>query len=188
MKKVLKKVWSILSTILIAVIIACTVFLVVVKFVGETPSVFGYNFYYIITGSMEPTLAVGDIILSKETSVDKLEVGDVVTFEGESGELDGKIVTHRIQSIYDEDGQTFVVTKGDANAINDPPIRAEAVLSVMKCKVPLLGKLIGIINTPIGFLLLIVSPLLISLIKEIIELIQAFRSTKEEHVNDEMDE
>ena len=157
MKKILKKAWSILSTSLVVIMIACTVLLVVLKFVGETPSVFGYNFYYILTGSMEPTVKVGDIILSKEAKPDELEVGDVVTFKGESGELRDKIVTHRIQSVYRENGQLYVVTKGDANTANDPAIRAEAIMSVMKYKVPLLGSVFKVINTPVGFLLLIVS-------------------------------
>lgn len=187
MKNILKKAWKIVSTALIVLLIACTVLLVAIKFVGETPSVFGYNLYYIVTGSMEPTIAVGDIILSKQATVEELEVGDIVTFTGESGELEGKIVTHRIQSVYEENGQIYVVTKGDANTVNDPPLRAEAVLAVMKCKVPLLGSLVRIINTPLGFLALVITPLLISLVKEIIDLVQAFRSTKEEQGNEEMD-
>ena len=188
MKNILKKAWKIVSTALIVLLIACTVLLVAIKFVGETPSVFGYNLYYIVTGSMEPTIAVGDIILSKQATVEELEVGDIVTFTGESGELEGTIVTHRIQSVYEENGQIYVVTKGDANTVNDPPLRAEAVLAVMKCKVPLLGGLVRIINTPLGFLALVITPLLISLVKEIIDLVQAFRSTKEEQGNEEMDE
>lgn len=187
MKSILKKTWKIVSTALIVLLIACTVLLVAIKFVGETPSVFGYNLYYIVTGSMEPTIAVGDIILSKQASVEELKVGDIVTFTGESGELDGKIVTHRIQSVYEENGQIYVITKGDANTINDPPLRGEAVLAVMKCRVPLLGSLVRVINTPLGFLTLVITPLLISLVKEIIDLIRAFRSTKEELGNEEMD-
>jgi len=184
----LKKVLKYISTALIVFIAICTFLLLALKFFGDTPSVFGYNFYYIATGSMEPTIAVGDIILSKEADVDALKVGDIVTFNGENGDLSGKIVTHRLQSVYEENGQTFVVTKGDANTVNDPPHRAEAVISVMKAKVPFLGALVRVINTPLGFLFLIITPLLISLIREIIELIQAFRSTKEELGNDELDE
>ena len=187
MKNVLKKIWSVLSTVLIVLMIVCTVLLVAIKFIGETPSVFGYNLYYIVTGSMEPTIRVGDVILGKDVTADELSVGDIVTFRGESGELEGKIVTHRVQSVYEENGQTYLITRGDANTADDPPVRAEAVISVMKAKVPLLGTVVRVINTPIGFLVLIVAPLLISLSKEIIELIRAFRSTKEEQGNEEMD-
>lgn len=187
MKK-FKKVLKYISTTLIVIIAVCTFLLLALKFVGDTPSVFGYNFYYIATGSMEPTVSVGDIILSKKADISSLSVGDIVTFNGESGDLNGKVVTHRIQSVYEENGQTYVITKGDANTVNDPPHRAEAVISVMKTKVPFLGALVRVINTPLGFLLLIITPLLISLIREIIELIQAFRSTKEELGNDEPNE
>ncbi len=187
MKKVFKKVWKVISTILIVLMIAITLFLVVFKIVGETPSVFGYNLFYIVTGSMEPTVKVGDIILSEKVETSALKEGDVVTFNGESGELEGKIVTHRIVSIYEENGETYIITKGDANTANDPPHKAECVVAVMKCKIPLLGSLVKFINTPLGFVVLIVTPLLMSLVNEILELIRAFRSTKEEQGNEEMD-
>jgi len=187
MKTTVKKIFKGIVTALIAVILLLTVALVALKFIGETPSLFGYNFYYIITGSMEPTIEVGDIIIGKQTPPAKLKVNDIVTFKGESGELAGKIVTHRIKEIYEEDGSLYIITRGDANTANDPPTNAENVVSVMKAKVPLLGKLLTIINTPWGFLLLIIAPLMISLVKEIIELIQTFRPTKEEQGNEESD-
>ncbi len=188
MKNTVKKIFKYISTALLVLIVVCTCLLLAVKFLGETPSVFGYNFYYIATGSMEPTIAVGDIILSKSADTAELKVGDVVTFNGESGELAGKIVTHRIKEIYEENGQTYVITRGDANTADDPAHRAEAVVSVMKAKLPFLGAVVRVINTPLGFIALIVIPLLISLVREIIELVQTFRSTKEELGNDELDE
>lgn len=188
MKKVIKKIWKVISTVLIVLMVAITVLLIVFKFVGETPSVFGYNLFYIVTGSMEPTIKVGDIILSKDADTKDLKEGDIVTFNGEEGDLNGKIVTHRIVSIYDENGETYIITRGDANTADDPPHKADCVVAVMKGKIPLLGALVSFINTPVGFVVLIVTPLLLSLVNEIIDLVRAFRSTKEEQGNEEMDE
>ena len=62
MKKVIGKIWDVIKTILVVAMIAITASLLVMKIMGDTPSIMGYNLYYIATPSMEPSLEVGDII------------------------------------------------------------------------------------------------------------------------------
>lgn len=74
-------------------------------------SIFGKSILVVRTGSMEPTINPGDmIVISKEYEYKK---GDIVTFYE-----DGTFVTHRIVKI-NEDGYT---TKGDANDLEDGKI------------------------------------------------------------------
>lgn len=73
------------------------------------PKVFGYSFINILSGSMEPTISAGDLVICKEQ--DSYNVNDPVLFEDQ-----GFLVLHRIVDI-DEDGD--FITKGDANNAND---------------------------------------------------------------------
>ncbi len=172
---------------MLIIVILVTVFLVITKIVGERPSLFGYNFYYIATGSMEPSLHIGDVIFSKEADPDKLEIDDVITFMGKGGQLEGKIVTHRIEYINEENGVRQFVTKGDANTVTDAPISEEDIMSVMLFKVPLLGTMLKVINTPVGFIFLIVIPLLLNLGREIHDLYKILRADYKEQGNEGKD-
>jgi len=67
--------------------------------------------YRIATGSMEPTLPVGTIVLT--APVDELKIGDVITFQQE-GMADP--VTHAFIG-YEDDGS--LMTMGDANPTPD---------------------------------------------------------------------
>lgn len=81
------------------------------KQTGQIPHVFGYYLFSIESGSMSPTLEVGDIIVSKKpTSTHDLAVGTIVTFYN----CDGQIVTHRITDIIVDASETIAYqTKGD---------------------------------------------------------------------------
>lgn len=86
------------------------------KYSGETPQIFGYQLYIIKSESMSPTLKTGSIILSKKpTDASALEVGDIVTFSQAKA-----IITHRIIEVIKEDSIKYR-TKGD-NPNNTPDI------------------------------------------------------------------
>ena len=86
------------------------------KYSGETPQIFGYQIYIIKSASMSPTLKTGSIILSKKpTDASVLKVGDIVTFS-----QSGVIITHRIIEVVKENSIMYR-TKGD-NPNNTPDI------------------------------------------------------------------
>ena len=153
-KSVLKKIANVLLTvviILLAVVIAFTIF---VRITGNTPTLFGYSILRVSTGSMEPELMVGDVILTKEVDeVKSLAVGDVITYKGTIGEYADMLITHQIvKAPYEENGTTYVVTKGIANDIEDQPVPADRIISKLVCKIPFLDALYGFFLTPWGLL------------------------------------
>lgn len=115
------KVFSIIKKIMcwILLIIAIPIILfnliIIAKSIinkNETPSVFGIKSFIILTGSMEPTINVGDIIFVKESNYN---VNDIVSFRDRSS-----YVTHRIVRIdKNEAGGNLYYTKGDNNNIED---------------------------------------------------------------------
>ena len=70
----------------------------------------------VITGSMEPTLHVGECIVMEKVSPDALREGDIIAYISEAEDVRGKMVTHRIHAVLD-DG-TFDM-RGDANPVSD---------------------------------------------------------------------
>jgi len=99
-----------------AVLVGFVVYIMLCSSKGRPVSVFGRSLLKVVTGSMEPSLQVGDYIYIKKTPADQLEVGDVITFRSEEPDVYGKLVTHRIIEV-NPDG-TFT-TKGDANKVAD---------------------------------------------------------------------
>ena len=90
---------------------------------------FGYTIFQVITGSMEDTIKINDIVIVKLT--DDVKEQDIVTFR--SG---NDFVTHRLMEI---DGDQLI-TKGDANKnIDNYVVEEEYVIGKVKFKVPLIG-------------------------------------------------
>lgn len=175
-RKGIFKALNIIKNTICWILIGCLVVVLVTFFMskksGETPSIFGYSILRVSSGSMEPELMVNDVILDhKVDDVKTLKVGDVITFQG-SGELSGKLVTHKIvKAPYSEDGKLMLQTRGIANEIADQPIEASDVRGIMVCKIPYLDTVYNIFLSPWGLLILIALIILI-FIDEIIAIIK----------------
>lgn len=81
----------------------------------EIPRVGNISFFNVVSGSMEPTINVNDLIIIKKCEESEIQKGDIITYKKE----DGSIVTHRIVKINKENGQNVYTTKGDNNEIED---------------------------------------------------------------------
>ena len=96
-----RKIFDIISTIIevlvFIIVVAAVVVVVLQKRQGKDVQVFGYNFFYVATDSMDPTIKPKQVIMCKEvTDINSLQVGDVITFIAPSGSLAGQNITHRI--------------------------------------------------------------------------------------------
>lgn len=74
------------------------------------PKLFGYQTFYIESGSMSPEITRGSVVLEKKVDFEKIQEGDVLTFKNDAGT---EYFTHRVIAI-DEANKMFK-TKGDAN-------------------------------------------------------------------------
>ncbi len=132
-----KRVTGMLLSLMILFLLFVLAFVLIAKSKGETPNLLGYQLYVIESGSMEPTLKVGSVIISKiPKDVTALNVGDIVTFKTTKGST----VTHRITEIaHDKDGRVLYSTKGDniANSTDPEPLSPDQVIAVFVTKVPL---------------------------------------------------
>ncbi len=126
------------------------------KLEGKPPTFFGHQVYYVLSGSMEPTLPTGSIIIVKDITIEtKLSLGDIITFKMPYNE--DILVTHRINEVINENGQLVYRTKGDANPIQDPwIIERDSIVSVYSgVKLPIVGYLYKEIHKSFSIFLLL---------------------------------
>ena len=111
-------------------------------------ALFGYRYYTVLTGSMEPTYKVGDMIFVKLTEGKDVNVGDVITFNP-SQDSDAYL-THRVtEKLENYEGTTTTCfrTQGDANDSQDSFLIDESrVIGVVKFGIPGLGYVVRFVQ------------------------------------------
>lgn len=136
-KKAIKLVFKILYQILIVLCFILILIIVLQKVTNSNGSIAGYRIFRVITGSMIPQYDVGEVVISKEISPNKIKVGDDIVYMGTYGEYNGKIIMHEVVRIdKDENGNnTNFHAKGlNTNSIEDPQIKADQIYGVVKLK------------------------------------------------------
>lgn len=103
------------------------------------PMATGSQTYSVLTNSMRPHLPPGTLIISRPVAFQDLRIGDVVTYQLESGRAD--VITHRIVSTAaDQEGNTLLITQGDNNDLPDEaPVREIQVRGKLFYAVPYAG-------------------------------------------------
>jgi signal peptidase I len=119
-----------------------------------------YQSFVVQSGSMEPSIMTGDIIVVKQK--DKYYPNETITFYNNSKQ----IVTHRISEIENE----LYSTKGDANrAGDDDQISKNQVIGKVILVIPKLGFLVSIAQSKLGLLLLLIIPTGILIIDQLLK-------------------
>ena len=83
-------------------------------------SFFGYSLFKVTTGSMEPTIPVGALLITKDEPISSIEINDVVSFFSKEAYMKDRIITHRVVAgEKSATGQVMLITRGDANSSTD---------------------------------------------------------------------
>lgn len=153
----------------------------------RVPGVFGYSPMIVLSDSMEPKIMEGDLIFIKAAQPDQIQTGDIISFFDVSMG-DGKITTHRVLKIeQDEKGQPVFTTGGDNNpkyrkedgswvVPEDPtPVKADKLVGIYQSRIPKIGKFvddmqkpIGDTHIPIGYVIFVGVPLVLLIAYEFI--------------------
>ena len=144
-----KKLFSVLRScglILTGIIFGINVYLWNARTLAgnSLPMPFGIGAAVVLSGSMEPTLRVNDVIFFRETET--FEEGDIVVFQDR-----GKHVVHRVIALQEDQ----MVTKGDANNAADEPVLLENVRGTVVFSIPAVGGVIRVLKTPVGTICLL---------------------------------
>ena len=139
MNNTLKKIWNIVSTALVVLMVLCAVFLMGSRLLG-------YQCYNVISPSMEPEYGVGDLLYVKKVDPNTIKEGDVITFIVNEDLVVG---THRVVRV-DAENQRFY-TKGDANKIPDAaPVHFNNLIGKPQFAIPKLGYVSDFVQNPPG--------------------------------------
>ena len=170
----IKKIWNVISMLLVIAMVLLAIMLVGVRLVGLTP-------YSVLSGSMEPTYHVGSLIYVKDIDPADIEIGDPITFVVNEDLL---LATHRVvdievlttkeeevlddngQPVLDEDGNPvteeialdeptyYYQTKGDANEdVDGTPVHYKNVVGTPIFSIPYLGYLSSWLQTRKGMIM-----------------------------------
>jgi signal peptidase len=124
--------------------------------------VFGQPVMTIISGSMTPTIAVGDIVVDAPVTAAQasdLHVGQIISFRATPGSPE--IITHRIVAVRVQDGAVSYITKGDANnSADSTPRPASDVIGLYRFPIPRGGYVLVAMHTPRVIVMLLASALL----------------------------
>jgi len=154
------KVFKIIYCIFIAFIAVIAILLIVSVF----PITGNYKLMIVQSGSMEPAIKLGSVVIVKPAN--DYKIGDVISFGAVTKTK--APTTHRISDIKVENGKISYITKGDAN---DNPDQREVLKNEVMGKVlfdvPFIGYAVDFAKRPLGFSLIIIVPAALIIIDEI---------------------
>jgi signal peptidase len=167
----LGKIFNVVLHPAVRLIVESVVFisLIILVYLGTAkslPFLKDQQFFVVMSGSMEPKVPTGSLILVRRTP-EQPKVGDVITFLTPRTK---QFTTHRVLNVKVEEQSKKVIfsTKGDANTDPDPWILTqEDVIGKMQFVVPLAGYIVHYAKTPQGFFVLAVIPGIIFIADEI---------------------
>lgn len=124
------------------------ILVLILAHMGNIESIGDYTLFNITTGSMEPTLPIGTLVVGQIVDPDVIKEGDIITYKGVTGST---VTTHRVQEVKQgEEGVEFV-TKGDANSVIDPVIvKGDNLISRVFVDFKYIGSIITFLQENIG--------------------------------------
>ena len=109
---------------------------------NETPAFLGYKMYVIVSGSMQPELDIGDIVIVKIANPEDLKKDDIISFrKGQS------VITHRIAEVVKTDEKLEFVTRGDNNNTNDKDtVLSKEIEGIVINKIQNIGRIVLVLR------------------------------------------
>ena len=161
-QKVLTIIGTILCIILLPILII-NLTLIAKSYINEDeiPSLGGVFPMIVLTDSMYPEIAAGDLIICNTLESEEVQVNDVISFFDPMGS-GTSVVTHRVLEIVEENGQLSYRTKGDNNNAEDQVlIPQDKLVGIYRSRIPGLGHVAMFMQTTPGLILCVVCPVLL---------------------------
>ena len=181
MKALKKGVTIIVSIALWGVILLAALFAFTTLATRDTANVSslaGYTPMVVKTDSMAPTFYSGDLILIKKCDTSKLTEGDIICFHTIINN-EYALNTHRIEKIDENENMRSYTTKGDNNAISDTHIISDGdIVGKYVGKLSKFGHVMDFLSSSMGFLIVIVLPMLLFFIYQVYHLIMVSNNLK----------
>ena len=187
----MKKVFNILKTIMVWMVVALAVFMMIFTVVSVNTfnrndrNILGYKAYIVLSDSMSASgIDAGDLILVKETDPRTLQPGDIIAYTSQNTESYGETITHMIRyKTTDANGEPGFVTYGtttdtdDAQVVTYPFIQGK-----YEFRLPQVGTFFSFMRTTQGYIVCILIPFLLLILYQGLNCIRNFRYYKEQEM------
>lgn len=187
-KNIIKIILGIIKSIATFFIVCVFSIIFLQRVSNNSINLAGFSIYTVVTESMYPKYKVYDMILVKSVDTKSIKVHDDVVYKGEKSDFQGKIVTHRVEDITEDNGVLTFTTKGINNDIEDPLVNENQIMGKVVHKLLLLSLISKVINNTYGFYFLIFVPLVVVIFLEIMESIEEKKELKKVLDNERKEE
>jgi signal peptidase len=144
----------------------------------EGISVFGVSAYVVVSDSMVPKFAAGDVIIIQEVPAETLVIGDVITFRSRDPNTFGEIISHEIYEIVinNTDGALNFITRGiNLGTIDTTPVISTEIIGKLVFSIPLLGLGVNFARSTLGFIVLFILPMTLLIGFEIFRFLKQYQ-------------
>ena len=156
-KTKLRKIINIIEYTIILLIIFVNAILVIksVKNPNKTPDLFGKKAFIIVSGSMIPTIQIGDVVVIQDSN--KASTGEIIAFR-----RDTNVIVHRVIKEMDVNGKTMYQTQGDNNNTADLElVDMQNIEGVYITKIPWIGNVLMFLYNNLAFVVVVIVLILI---------------------------
>lgn len=161
--------------IIYGVVVIFVVLVAALLIVSALPITGDFKVLTVISGSMEPTIKTGSVVVVKPEA--DYKIGDVITFGPYSKTQ--VPTTHRIHDIKVVDGQPVYITKGDANNAPDSrEVRKKDIVGKVLFSIPYIGFAVEFVKKPLGFAIIIIVPAAAIIFDEIKKIVHEVKKNK----------
>lgn len=160
-----EKIISAVTSVLLALAVLFCGFVMLQIHRDGYVTIVGCSVFHVVSGSMEPEIPVGALIISQKTEIEDIEVGDIISFRSLESYMQGSIVTHRVIEIHKKDGKLALVTQGDANnAMDAYYVTQENLIGRIIYHTPdgnFVTSLYGFLTNKAGFFVVVIVPVIL---------------------------
>lgn len=161
------------TAVLILVISASAWLAISARKSGGTPEILGRKLMIVLSGSMEPAIKTGDVIVVGPVRPGEVKVGDIVTYR--KPEDPKAFITHRVVSIQPQAVQPLFVLRGDANQAEDVhPVPGALLAGKYEWRIPYGGYVVNFAKSKAGMAVLILVPALLFIAAELKSMLRAW--------------
>lgn len=158
------------------IVLGCLAVIALLLIISVFPITGNIKFMTVLSGSMEPKIHTGSVVITKPVS--DYKIGDIITF-GSYSKTQAP-TTHRINDIKVVGGREVYITKGDTNnAPDQKEIQKRDIVGKVLLSVPFVGYIIDFAKKPMGFALIIIVPASLIIIDEIKKIFGEIKKRKE---------
>lgn len=174
--KALKIIFKIIKYLLTTLVVLILAVVLIQRFSNNNIKVFGYSIYTIVSESMKPEYDIGDMIFVKNVDKQDIKLNDDIVYMGNIDSYDGKIITHRVIRI----DNNQIVTKGINNPIEDPPIKYDQVYGKVAFKLCILSTFSKLMNNNLMFYIIVFVPFTILIFLDLRDIVLDREEREEE--------